>query len=359
MKIAFVVGTRPNFVKVAPLIEVFKKAGIDIRLIHTGQHFDFEMSQAFFKDLKIPKPNINLGINSETPQDLKQITSVKISRYFQKEKPGCVVVVGDSDATCAGAMAAKNTHIKLAHVEAGLRSFYMAMPEEVNRLYIDKVADYLFVSEPSGLKNLKDSKAKGKMFFVGNVMVDTLVNNLPTIKAIKPKYPKQTYALVTLHRKSNIHAFADLKKSIDLINYVAEKYVKLVFPTHPRTKNNLLKENIKLNENIDVIDPQSYLDFQSLIYNSQFVLTDSGGLQDETTFYGKPCLTLRYNTERPITYRVGTSVIVGLDKQLIDKNITKIMAGKFKKGRTPKYWDGKAAERIVTILKKEYDNNTI
>src|SRR3989344_840661 len=350
MKIAFVVGTRPNFVKVAPLISACKKIGIEYVLIHTGQHYDYEMSQAFFEDLKIPKPDVNLNVNSKVPKDLKKITSEKISNYLKKIKPDLTVVVGDSDATCAGAMGANLAKIKLAHVEAGLRSFYMSMPEECNRLYIDKVANYLFVTERSGLKNLKDAKAKGKVFFVGNVMIDTLIENLEKISSRKNKFSKNSYAIATLHRKSNVNEVGDLRESLEILNYVADKYIKIVLPIHPRTRTNILNEKLKLSKNIEVIEPLGYLSFQKLLMDCRFVLTDSGGLQDETTYYKIPCITMRENTERPITYRIGSSVLVGRNKKLVVKNVKKVLEGKFKKGKVPKFWDGKSSEKIIKIL---------
>jgi len=352
--VAFVVGTRPNFVKIAPLIAECKRRGVSFYLIHTGQHFDKNMSESFFEELGIPKPDINLSINSDVAKDYKDLTAGQISKALLNYNPDFAVVVGDSDATCAGAMAAVSSGIKLAHIEAGLRSFDKNMPEEVNRIYIDKVSDYLFVTEPSGVKNLQAENISGKIFLVGNVMIDTLASAQGRIKDISLPFKANDYAVATLHRKANVDDPLELMKCIDLINWVAKSYVQVVFPVHPRTGKKLRDMGLSFNSKVTLVDPMGYLEFQSLIANCRFVITDSGGIQDETTYYRKPCLTLRYNTERPITYRIGSSTIVGLDRNALGKNIDKILDGKYKRARVPKLWDGNTSGRIISKLRRVY-----
>jgi UDP-N-acetylglucosamine 2-epimerase (non-hydrolysing) len=359
MKILSIVGTRPNFMKIAALADEFERKGVEHVLIHTGQHYDKEMSKLFFDDLKIPKPNLNLGIGSGSFGEQTANIILQLEKVLINEKPDLVVVVGDVNSTFAGALIAKHLGIKVAHVESGLRSFDMAMPEEINRMLTDKISDFLFTTEESGNKNLlKEGVDKNKIFFVGNVMIDTLLkhkeksNQSQILKKLGIK--KSDYCVLTLHRPSNVDNADNFRNVLEILEKVQDK-IKIVFPIHPRTRKNMeslgLGDKIKSMKNLVITDPCGYLDFLCLMSNSRFVLTDSGGIQEETTVLGVPCITLRDNTERPVTVEQGTNLLVSTDKiKVIEKSLD-IIDNKIKiKGRVPNLWDGKAAERIVKIL---------
>ncbi len=347
MKIALIVGTRPNFVKIAPLIHALESSPCKYCLIHTGQHFDSHMNDSFFCDLQIPTPDYNLNINGGTQADQVGRTMAALDPLLKTVSPNLVLVVGDTNSSSAAAQVARSQGIKIAHVEAGLRSRDLTMPEENNRLVTDSLTDYYFISEPSGLANLQAEGKKDHLYLVGNIMIDSLVSNLTKIQSVPNISPWSNYALLTLHRISNVDSpkvFADLVKTI---NQVAN-LIPIIFPVHPRTKVRL--NSFALHSDIVLVDPQGYLSFQKLMSQATLILTDSGGVQDETTYLGKPCLTLRSNTERPITVDIGTSTLVGHDRQLILKLVRQVFSGKYKKGSIPPLWDGHTSNRIVDIL---------
>ncbi len=311
-KIILIAGARPNFMKIAPLLPHLK----NYKIIFTGQHYG-KMSQDFL----LPKPDYNLNLETSD----FSIIALEIIKILKKEKPDLVIVVGDVNSSLAGAFAADILYIKLAHIEAGLRSFDRSMPEEQNRIMIDRHSDYLFVTEPSGVRNLKAEGITKNVFLVGNTMIDTL--------------HKEDYAVLTLHRPSNVDTKKSLKKVLKIITKISKK-IKIIFPVHPRTKKALEKFNVKLT--LSQIDPLPYPKFIKLVKGAKFVLTDSGGIQEETSYLNIPCLTLRENTERPITIEKGTNVLCGLDKKKILKEVDKILK--------PKIWDGHASERICKII---------
>lgn len=360
MKIVSTVGTRPNFIKIAALVgEIKKHKEINHILIHTGQHYDDKMSDLFFNQLGIPKPNINLGIGSNTSENIIKELKIRLKNELKKHNPDLVIVVGDVNSTLAGAEAAHELGIKVAHVEAGLRSFDPAMPEEINRIKTDRISDFLFTTEKSGNINLLNERiSKEKIFFVGNVMIDSLLHhkkksaNSKILEKLGLK--RNNYCVLTLHRPSNVDAEEGLKKIFSMLEPIQEK-IKMIFPIHPRTRKNIesynLKDNLERMKNIVVTEPLGYLDFLWLTSNSKLVLTDSGGIQEETTVLGIPCITLRENTERPVTVEQGTNLLVSTNKGKVTKKASAIINNKINlKGRIPELWDGKAAERIVKVL---------
>lgn len=361
LRIMNVVGARPNFIKIAPLMNEYKKyTKIQPLLVHTGQHYDYEMSEVFFQNLKIPSPDIylNVGNGSHASQTAKIMTAFE--KVVIKEQPDLIVVVGDVNSTLACSLVASKLNIKIAHVEAGLRSFDREMPEEINRIVTDSLSDYLFVSEGSGLKNLKkEGINSNKVHFVGNIMIDTLIGNMNIIDQSdilkELNLIKNEYSVLTLHRPSNVDSKEPLLEVLDILNAISEK-IKIVYPIHPRPKKmikvyNLLNKFERL-KNLIFIEPLGYIDFIRLVKNSHFVLTDSGGIQEETTILKVPCLTMRENTERPVTIEKGTNYLVGRDKNKIIKCINKFMKGKSKSEVTPEMWDGSTAKRIVKILEE-------
>ena len=363
MKVINVVGARPNFMKIAPIQRVMsQKNKFETVLVHTGQHYDKKMSKLFFEDLEMPEPDIylNVGSGSHAIQTAKVMTAFE--EVVLNEKPDLVVVVGDVNSTVACSIVASKLNIKIAHVEAGLRSFDREMPEEVNRILTDVISDLLFVTEKSGLENLeKEGIPKSKIHFVGNVMIDSLIHFLEKAKESKIMQELETeakkFALITLHRPSNVDHKENFLKLLNALENI-EKNIQIIFPIHPRSRNMIekfnLDERIKSMTNLKLLDPLGYLDFMNLMYNSKFVLTDSGGIQEETTYLGIPCITLRENTERPVTIKTGTNVLVGNDTDLIIKEVNKIFSGNPKQGSVPEFWDGKAAERIVSLIIDEF-----
>jgi len=358
MKIISVVGARPNFMKVAPIHAAIKKLNLPVHhlICHTGQHYDKKMSKIFFNDLNIPEPDFYLGVGSGSHAEQTAKIMIGFEKILIEEKPDLVIVVGDVNSTIACSLTAVKLGIKVAHVEAGLRSFDRSMPEEINRILTDAISDYLFVSEKSGLNNLRNEGIPPeKIFFVGNVMIDSLINflnnaNESSILSYYNLMPGE-YCLLTLHRPSNVDNKDKLSEILDLILEVSKKK-KIFFPVHPRTKKNMEKFGLlgPLNNDVIITDPIGYIDFIALVKNSGLVITDSGGIQEETTFLGIPCVTLRNSTERPITVEIGTNYLVGENIQSARKYIDEIISGKNKKGSIPELWDGKAAERIVNIL---------
>jgi len=357
-KVISVVGARPNFMKVAPIHKAFQKYKNSIThlICHTGQHYDEKMSKVFFDDLELPKPHFYLGIGSGSHAEQTAKVMMEFEKILLQEKPDLVIVVGDVNSTIACSLTASKLHIKVAHVEAGLRSFDMKMPEEINRILTDRISDFLFVTEKSGLENLKhEGVPDEKVFFTGNVMIDSLNNYIekakssPVMKELGLEPGK--FVLMTMHRPSNVDSETQLKSLVNLISSVSQKR-KIVFPVHPRTRKNLENFNLilQLNSNVILTDPIGYLDFINLIKNAELILTDSGGIQEESTFLGIQCITLRTTTERPVTVDVGTNLLIGDDFNLAEKAALENLNGKIKKGSIPDLWDGKAAERITEVL---------
>lgn len=356
MRLILVAGARPNFIKIAPLVHELQadNRGVEWKVVHTGQHYDYELSKAFFGDLDIPEPDYFLGTGSGTHAEQTANVMVEFEKICFKEKPDVVVVVGDVNSTLACSITAKKLDIKVAHVEAGLRSGDMSMPEEINRIVTDSISDYLFVTERDGIENLKRQRKDGKqIFFVGNIMIDTLYHSLQRLTESKaPKTAHAPYAVVTLHRPSNVDEKEKLKDILLALREIS-KDMDIYFPIHPRTKKNIEKFSLNYifqDSRIKVLPPMSYLEFLSLWKDAALLLTDSGGIQEETTVLGIPCFTLRENTERPITIDEGTNILVGTKGEKIIEEYKKFKAGFRKKGKIPELWDGKTAERIVRIL---------
>ncbi len=359
-RILNIVGARPNFMKIAPIHREMQKSNNDLEpiLIHTGQHYDERMSKFFFDDLNMPKPDEFLGVGSGSHAEQTARVMVEFEKVCQKYKPDLVQVVGDVNSTMACSITAKKLWIPVAHVEAGLRSFDREMPEEINRLATDAISDILFVSERNGEINLNNEGVDpSKMFYVGNVMIDSLINFMEKAEE-STVMPEQNlkdngFVLVTLHRPSNVDHAENFAKILNAFEEISRD-IPIVFPIHPRAKKNLeifgLADKANAMKNLMLLPPLGYLDFIQLEKKCKFVITDSGGLQEETTFLGKPCLTVRENTERPITVQIGTNEIVGMDTEKLTRYAEQIMNGAWKKGEIPKYWDGKTAERIVRIL---------
>lgn len=352
-KIVHVVGARPNFIKAAPVIHSIKELmpEADQILIHTGQHYDKNLSDVFFAALEMPKPDINLKIGSSKMQG-KQVADVivGIEKYLNNKDVDLVVVYGDVNSTLGATLAAVKMGIKVAHVESGLRSFDRNMPEEINRMIVDRISDHHFVTEFSGIQNLvNEGHDRHNMSLVGNTMIDSLYKVLDSVPESKYNYE---YVLATLHRPSNVDSEEGLKKIIEICNSVD---TKIVFPVHPRTKNSLgkfgLLEEVSTNPNLEIIEPVGYFEFVSLMKNSLVVLTDSGGVQEETTALGVPCLTLRRNTERPSTVHKGSNKLVNTAKEVVT-NIRKIQKRKKTNFEKPDLWDGNAGRRIAQVIKR-------
>ena len=359
MKIACVVGARPNFMKIAPILEsIGKYPNLEPLLVHTGQHYDYEMSQIFFEDLDIPEPDVYLGVGSGS----HAVQTGKIMVAFEEVATGhkldLILVVGDVNSTLACTLVGAKLCIPVAHVEAGIRSFDRTMPEEINRVLTDAISDYLFTPTENADQNLKkEGIPEEKIFLVGDVMIDTLLKykEKALSNAILREFglESRSYALMTLHRPFNVDVKANF---VNILNALAEiqQRIKIIFPMHPRTKARVeefgLSDMISNMENLLVMEPLGYLRFMALMVNAKFVLTDSGGMQTETTVLNIPCLTLRENTERPETIREGTNILVGSDTQLIIEESTKILDGKGKIGAYPEVWDGHTAQRVVKII---------
>lgn len=363
-RIACVVGARPNFMKMAPILRSFE-AFPEVKpiLIHTGQHYDKNLSDVFFEELGIKRPEISLGVGSgsHSEQTAKLLVGLE-GVFFEAEKTGdCfdrVLVVGDVNSTMAAALVAAKMNIPVDHVEAGLRSFDRSMPEEINRIVTDSLSNLLFVSEPAGVDNLiREGHGLEKIRLVGNVMIDTLLSQVTAAKSrpllseldLKPN----GYAVVTLHRPSNVDDEVVLSRLLGVLVQISHR-LPVVFPAHPRTRARLesfgLLNGLSGSSNIRLLDPLGYNDFLCLTSQSKVIVTDSGGLQEESTGLGIPCLTLRENTERPITVAEGTSVLCGSDSEMLFDCLEQVLEGRFKFGQCPKLWDGKAAERIVSEI---------
>jgi len=367
IKIICVCGARPNFMKIAPVMQAFEANGnFHTLLVHTGQHYDENMSRLFFDELEIPKPDINLEVGSgshsyQTAEIMKRFEPVVLDF-----KPDYVLVVGDVNSTIACGLVAVKLGVKLIHVEAGLRSFDRTMPEEINRILTDAISDLLFVTEQSGIDNLRNEGIdSNKVHLVGNVMIDTLMTNREKAKksdvleqlGLEPR----NYGVITLHRPSNVDDMERFGEIVGAFEEI-EKETKLVFPIHPRTRNNIkgtkLEERIKAMENLLLLEPVGYLDFLCLMINAALIFTDSGGIQEETTILGIPCMTLRESTERPITITDGTNRLVHITTEDILKNYHQIKNDDVRTtAGVPNFWDGKAAERIAKTIKDDYSKN--
>ena len=359
MKIINIAGARPNFMKIAAVMAAYKsQPALQPLLVHTGQHYDERMSDLFFRQLGIPAPDINLGVGSAS----HAVQTAEIMKAFEPvvlaHKPDAVLVVGDVNSTIACGLVAVKAGVKLIHVEAGLRSFDRNMPEEINRVLTDAISDLLFCSEPSGADNLKrEGVPAEKIFLVGNVMIDTLLRNKAKADASRILEELDLrpggYAVLTLHRPSNVDDQAAFGRILDALE-VIQAETPIIFPIHPRTRKNLadspLGDRVEGMAGLRLIDPAGYLDFMKLMSSARVVLTDSGGIQEETTILKVPCLTLRENTERPITAEVGSNRIVGTDPEKILSGYREAVSGGGRPPQDPPLWDGHAAERIVKIL---------
>ncbi|PVW15125.1 non-hydrolyzing UDP-N-acetylglucosamine 2-epimerase [Marixanthomonas spongiae] len=359
MKITIVAGARPNFMKIAPIIHAIeKKEGITYRLVHTGQHYNKNLSETFFTELNIPKPAVNLEVKSGSQATQTAAIMVAFEKDLEENKTDLVLVVGDVTSTMACAIVAKKAHVKVAHVEAGIRSGDLTMPEEINRMVTDSITDYFFTTSVSANKNLlKAGTPENRIFFVGNVMIDTLKKNLPLIK--RPNFwdilhlkEKQFYVL-TLHRPSNVDAKKDFSKLLQKIMDESDD-TPVIFPVHPRTQNILNEANLNF-ENLHFVEPQGYLSFIYLIKNAKAVLTDSGGITEEASVLNIPCITFRNSTERPETCELGTNRLVGTDFKKIDRAFKDLKANNWNTYTEIPKWDGHTATRIVEIIANGYE----
>lgn len=358
MKITIIAGARPNFIKIAPIIKAIEKkqsegADISYRLVHTGQHYDKNLSDTFFEELNIPQPHTNLEVKSGSQSVQTAAIMVAFEQELLQNPCDLVVVVGDVNSTMACALVAKKMNVKVAHVEAGIRSGDWTMPEEINRIVTDSITDYFFTTSTSASENLKNYGANpANIHFVGNVMIDTLYQNLSRISAPsfwnEQQLEKNNYIVLTLHRPSNVDEEKSLISLLQGIDAMAQ-YKKVIFPIHPRTKA-ILGENQLHLKNIVLVEPQGYLHFMFLIQNSFAVITDSGGISEETTVLGIPCFTLRDSTERPETITIGTNTLVGTSVENLKTAFGKFLSDGIAQSGIPELWDGKAAERIIEIL---------
>jgi UDP-N-acetylglucosamine 2-epimerase (non-hydrolysing) len=347
--ILHVVGARPNFVKAAPVLRAIKQTGVRQTLVHTGQHYDHKMSDVFFTQLSIPDPDVNLGVGSGS----HAVQTADIMRHFEpvvlERKPDIVLVYGDVNSTVAAALVCAKLLIPVAHVEAGLRSFDRTMPEEINRIVTDRISNLLFTPSEDGDLNLRNEGVEQERIHrVGNVMIDSLIQLLPAARNCPKNGFPDTFALVTLHRPSNVDDGKSLRRVLDSLVEVSGQ-LDIIFPVHPRTRQRIMEFGIDV-KRLHLLEPMPYIEFLSLQSRAAVVITDSGGIQEETTYLGIPCLTLRNNTERPVTVELGTNVLVGEDKSKLDAELGNILAGKAKKGAVPPLWDGHTGERIAQIL---------
>jgi UDP-N-acetylglucosamine 2-epimerase (non-hydrolysing) len=366
LKVINVVGARPNYMKIAPLCRAMKDDTFFAPiLVHTGQHYGQEMSDVFFKQLGLPQPDhfLNVGSGSHAKQTAEVM--VKFEDVLLKEKPGLVIVVGDVNSTLAGSLVAVKMGIPVAHIESGLRSHDRHMPEEHNRVVTDHITDLLFTTCQEADENLqKEGIAAEKIHFVGNIMIDSLRLLMDDIRASTVREPleihRKKYALLTLHRPSNVDDRESLARMLEMVDLV-QRDIKLIFSAHPRTLKMLetfgLRQRLTNLKNLVVIDPIGYVDFVNLMMHAELVLTDSGGIQEETTVLQVPCLTLRENTERPITITEGTNILVGTKTENVLAAVRKILAGDKKQGRVPHYWDGQTAGRVVDVLKRRFGSD--
>ena len=350
MNVLHVVGARPNFMKVAPVLNALRAhRQVTQILVHTGQHYDANMSDVFFEQLAIPAPDVNLAVGSGSHARQTAEIMMRFEPVVLESKPDIVLVYGDVNSTVAAALVCSKLGVRVGHVEAGLRSFDRTMPEEINRIVTDRLADLLFTPSDDGDMNLKnEGVATEKIFRVGNVMIDSLVKLLPLAQQQSRNGLPDRYALVTLHRPANVDDPATLKRILQFLTEVTRD-LPIVFPAHPRTRQRISDFALD-SDRLRVLDPLPYLDFLALQSRAEVVITDSGGIQEETTYLGVPCLTLRENTERPITVSLGTNVLVGRDPEKLRTELAAVLAGKKKKGTIPPLWDGHAGERVAQVI---------
>jgi UDP-N-acetylglucosamine 2-epimerase (non-hydrolysing) len=359
-KIFIIVGTRPNFIKVAPLLIQLKNSKkYKTVLIHSGQHYDYYMSKVFFDELNINPPDhyLNIGSGSQGYQTAEIMKSIEV--VLTENKPDLMIVVGDVNTTMAASIVAAKLYIKIAHIESGLRSYDKKMPEEINRIITDSISNYLFTHSRGADKNLiSEGIPKDKIFFVGNIMIDTIINNLGKIQS-REKYRefnlnRKDFILLTMHRPSNVDNEEVFRSIAGALEEIA-KNMKIVFPIHPRTVKMAEKLNIKLSKikNLKIINPLSYIDLLSMENDSRCIITDSGGIQEESTFLNVPCFTIRENTERPITIDIGSNILVGTKTKDIVSNVENCLNGNCKQGNIPELWDGSTSKRIIEVINHE------
>ncbi len=366
MNVFHIVGARPNFMKVAPVLNALKKRdGVAQALVHTGQHYDVNMSDVFFQQLGLPAPDVNLAVGSGSHAKQTAEIMIRLEPVVAERQPDIVLVYGDVNSTVATALVCAKLGVPIGHVEAGLRSFDRTMPEEINRLVTDQLADLLFTPSEDGDENLRrEGIPAEKIFRVGNVMIDSLVRLLPlarktlaqttvptTVPTTKTDGLPERYALVTLHRPANVDDSVTLKGILESLLEV-NRDLAVVFPAHPRTRKRIANFGLNAGQ-LFVLDPLPYVDFLGLQSRATVVITDSGGIQEETTYLGVPCLTVRENTERPITVSLGTNVLVGRDPQKLRMELSRVLSGKAKRGAVPPLWDGHAGDRIADILVRQ------
>lgn len=360
MKLTIIAGARPNFMKIAPVIHAIEKAQkegkqISYRLVHTGQHYDKNMSDTFFEELHIPKPDANLGVGGGSQAEQTAGIMVAFEKELMANPTNLVVVVGDVTSTMACSIVAKKLNTQVAHIEAGIRSWDLTMPEEINRMVTDCLADYYFTTTELAGQNLRNTGVKDdRIFFVGNVMIDTLLANINRL--VKPalfdtlSLKEKEYLMLTLHRPANVDEAGKLKTLMtEIVDNVHG--LPVIFPIHPRTAKIFTDLGIKA-DNLYIVDPMGYLEFNYMVKHAKAVITDSGGITEETTVMGIPCITLRDNTERPETCTIGTNELIGTNPQNIKPALEKLFTGNWKKGGIPELWDGKAARRIVEFMSK-------
>ncbi len=365
MLIYLVAGARPNFMKIAPIVRALQASqsgnGLSFKIIHTGQHYDREMNDVFFEELGIPQPDVFMAAGGGSHAQQTAKIMLGFEELCEKEYPAAVLVVGDVNSTLACSIVAKKLQIPVAHVEAGLRSGDMSMPEEINRLVTDSISDWFFATEPAACEHLRrEGKAESSVHYVGHVMVDNVLYQADKLaqadtsgfetSAFKARQGR--YGVVTLHRPSNVDEPATFARIAGALKEIAQD-LPLIFPVHPRTRANIEKFGIDLGPNVTLAGPQAYMAFLNLWKDAAVVLTDSGGLQEETTALGVPCITIREDTERPVTVDEGTNVLAGTDPEAIVREARKVLRGEGKQGRRPQLWDGRAAERIVAVLARE------
>jgi UDP-N-acetylglucosamine 2-epimerase (non-hydrolysing) len=350
VKVLHVVGARPNFMKVAPVLNALRvHKHVTQTLVHTGQHYDANMSDVFFEQLGIPAPDVNLAVGSGTHARQTAEIMMRFEPVVLEAKPDLVLVYGDVNSTVATALVCSKLGVRVGHVEAGLRSFDRTMPEEINRMVTDRLADSLFTPSEDGDANLKKEGIEAeKIFCVGNVMIDSLVKLLPLAERQSRNGLPERYALVTLHRPANVDDGETLERVLRSLVEVSRE-LAVVFPAHPRTRLKIAEFALKTDQ-LRVLDPLPYVDFLALQARAAVVITDSGGIQEETTYLGVPCLTMRENTERPITVAMGTNVLVGSDPERLRAEMARVLGGTRKKGTVPPLWDGRAGERVAAVV---------
>ena len=355
MHVLHVVGARPNFMKAAPVVRALASDKNNRQtIVHTGQHYDANMSEVFFQELEIPEPDVNLAVGSGSHAKQTGEIIARFEPVALEKKPDLVLVYGDVNSTVAAALVCSKLLVKVGHVEAGLRSHDRTMPEEINRLLTDQISDLLFTPSQDGNDNLlQEGVSRKKIFLVGNVMIDTLVRLLPKAQRYRPENLGR-YALVTLHRPSNVDDLPWLREMLSTLGHISRD-LTVVFPVHPRTRQRISEIGLQAlrNGRLQLLDPKPYLEFLALQRGATVVITDSGGIQEETTFLGVPCLTIRENTERPITLSMGTNTLVGRDIKRLEKEVERTLAGGLRSAKSVPLWDGHAAERIAKIIQEQ------